>query len=172
MGFEAVSLWECLHDGELMSCNTNHLERTVTLEFSVDHLDLNVLLTVDEVASVRAIGHFRRVGKFDEPDDISPEELTRLIEEYRAKWREESVTWLDFELALSTDPLQIMDANFVTDEDSKTLRLGGFLNGEKFNDIYFDVFVRGKDFSITRSDGDNLSLESFRRLGRKYWEEM
>ena len=173
---QEISLWSCLHDGELISCRSNLLERFVTLEFSVFYLLKNeetpvtFLLKLDDVSSVRAIGNFRWVGKFEKPENISREEEVKLVKEYWAKWREESLSWSEFESALVTDPLQITDASYVTDDVTTTLRLGGFLDGEKFDDIYFYVFLRGKTLTASRSDGEDFSLQSFIDLGIKYWD--
>jgi len=178
LGVDDVSLWHCLHDGELISCKSNHPERIVTLEFSVKHLlyrdenETTFLLEIGDVTSVRAIGHFGRIEEFREPEGISNEERTQLIKEYWAKWREESLTWLEFESALATDPLQIMEAGFASNADETTLRLGGFLNGEKFDDIYFDVFVRGKGMAVSRSDGNDFSFDAFIELGKNYWNDV
>jgi hypothetical protein len=89
-----------------------------------------------------------------------------------AKWRVETVGWTEFESALRTDPLQIGDASFVSRSDVTTLRIGGFLDGEKFYDfIYFHVFLRGKNLTASRSDGKDFSIEAFIDLGKKYWDD-
>ena len=173
---ETISLWSCLHDGKLISCKSDLLERFVILEFQVNHLiedeenPTSFLLTFEEVTSVRAIGHFRWVGEFKEPENASREEREALIKEYWAKWREESLSWSEFEATLATDPFQISDASYVSMNNETTLRLGGFLDGEKFDDIYFDIFLRGKKLSAARSDGKNFSFNEFIKLGKAYWE--
>ena len=172
---EELSLWSCLHDGELLSSTSNLLERFITLEVLVNHLiedkenPIRFLLNIDEVSSVRAIGHFRYVGKFEEPENISDFER-RILTGKHLIWREESLSWSDFESALATDPLQISDAGYVEHNDQTTLRLGGFLDGEKFDDIYFYVFLRGKSLTASRSDGEDFSLDKFIELGRNYWD--
>lgn len=174
---EEISLWHCLHDGELISSTSNLLKRFVILSFRVEHLldseeNATFSLKLDEVTSVRAIGHFRWVGKFEEPKNTSNEEREKLIKEYWAKWREESLSWCEFESALATEPLQIREARYALIDREITLRLGGFLDGEKFDDIYFDVFIHGKNLSASRSDGKEFNLESFNKLGKRYWEEL
>lgn len=174
---EEISLWACLHDGELISCDSDLLDRVVNLEFTVKHLlddddtSTTFLLTLDEVTSVRAIGNFRWPGKFEDPPNISREERGQLIKEYQAKWRQESLSWSEFESALATDPLQLGDAGYISKDNVTTLRLGGFLDGEKFDDIYFEVFLRGNHLSASRRDGRDFSLEAFIDLGRKYWDD-
>ena len=123
-GSEAESLWDCLHDGELISCRSDLIKRVITLEFNVRHLleepdsDLRFFLRMHNVESVRAAVYFRWPGEFFVPEGASREEECRLIDEYQTKWREESVGWLHFEGALSTDPLQIPDADLIQ-SDSK-----------------------------------------------------
>ena len=166
-----------LHDGELISSKSNLLERYVTLEFQVKHLledeenSVSFFLKIEEVTSVRAICHFRWVGKFEDVEGISREEREQLIKEYWAKWREESLSWSEFETALATDPLQISIASYVEENGKTALSLGGMLNGEKFDDIYFDVFLRGGKISVSRSDGKKFGLESSIELGKNYWED-
>ena len=173
---DEISLWGCLHDGELISCRSNLQDRVVHLEFSVKHLvedsvdKTKFLLNIENATSVRANGLFRRCGEFQEPEKASNEERAQLIKAYQEKWREESLSWPEFESILSTDPLQIMDASMVSKNGEVTLRLGGFLNGEKFDDLYFNVFLSGKEISAVRSDGEEFSLHAFIELGKNYWK--
>ena len=147
----------------------------MTLETQVKHLTkdeknpVSFLMKLDEVTSVRAIGHFRWIGKFEMPENISRERQVELVKEYQSKWRDESLSWSEFEDALKTDPLQISDASYVSKNDITTIRFGGMLDGEKFDDIYFEVFLRGKTLSVSRSDGNDFSLEKLIELGKKYW---
>ena len=153
---EETSLWLCLHDGELLSCRTSPEDGTVTLEFAVNHLrevgedDLTFVVKLDSVTSVRA------AAGFSLPEG--------------AGWLEQSLSWPEFEKSLSTDPLQISDAGVATGNSETTLRLGGFLDGEKFDHIYCEVFLRGSSISASRSDGKDFGLEAFIELGRHYWK--
>lgn len=175
-GVREISLWDCLHDGELISCASNLLERFVTLEIEVDHLIKDkqnlttFLLRLEDVASVRAVGHFRWPGKFEEPENASGADREALLKDYYAKWRSESLSWPEFEAALATDPLRISDACYVSGNDETTLRLGGFMDGDKFDDIYFDVFLSGKSLSASCRDGREFSFENLIALGGEYWE--
>ena len=45
------------------------------------------------------------------------------------------------------------------------------LNGEKFDDIYIDVFLRGNRLWALRGDGQDCSLQGFIDLGMKYWKD-
>jgi hypothetical protein len=176
-GTEVESLWDCLHDGELLSCRSDLIDRKVSLEFRVRHLqeeaddDLRFFLHLHNVRSVRANVYLRWPGEFVISKDASRDEECRLISEYQAKWREESIGWLSFEGSLSTDPLQISDADIARSSGKVALKLGGHLDGERFNDLYCGVLLRGTSISASRSDERPLSLEQFMEMGRRYWEE-
>jgi hypothetical protein len=180
MGIDEISMWGCLHDGELKSCSSDLLEGSVELEFIVNHLlddqekekNVSFSIRIQGVSSVRVDGHFLPLDKYEEPTDLSNEDQKQLRAEYYSKWREESLCWRDFEAALITDSLQIMDATLVSDANETTLRLGGFLDGEKFHDIYADVFVRGRELSASRSDGIDFGIDAFIKLGNQYWNNL
>jgi hypothetical protein len=176
-GTEVESLWDCLHDGELLSCHSDLINRKVALEFRVHHLqeepddDLRFFLHLNNVQSVRANVSFRWPGEFVVSKGVSRDEESRLITEYQAKWREESIGWLSLEGSLSTDPLQISNADIARSNGKVALKLGGHLDGERFNDLYCWVFLRGASISASRSDGRPFTLEQFMEMGRRYWEE-
>jgi len=125
---------------------------------------------MDGVASVRASAYLLPNGNLIEPEITAPLPRKKLVAEYDPKWREESFSWTEFEAALATDPLQITDASFVSKDSEVTLRIAGCLNGEKFNDIYCDVFVRGRSLLVARSDGKDFNLDAFIDLGQDYWD--
>ncbi len=103
------------------------------------------------------------------PDGISREEESRLVAEYQSKWREESLSWKDFELALPTDPFDIYDAELALGTSSQTLKLQGSLDGDRFDDLYCEIFIFFNQFSITTSEDTPLSLDEFDNLGQSYW---
>ena len=174
----AQSLWECLHDGELLSCKSNLIERNVTLEFTVHYLvdDPNsvvrFIFRMEQVTSVRAKVWFRWPGGVSIPEGTTREDECRLIDEYWAKWREESINWQVFESALTVEPLQIYEAELALAENQITLKIGGFLDGEPFDHHYCSVFIHGGSLAASRSDGHPFSLEEFLRMGHEYWESL
>ena len=176
-GTEVESLWDCLHDGELVACRSDLINRKVDLEIRVHHLqeepddDLRFFLHLNNVQSVRANVYFRWPGQFIVPKGVSREEESRMVEEYQAKWREESIGWLSFEGSLSTDPLQISDAEFARSNGKLALKITGHLDGERFKDLYCSVFLSGNSLSASRSDGRPFTLEQFMEMGFRYWEE-
>lgn len=174
-GCTVLPLWVCLHDGELCAIRSDLLEQTVALEFDVHHLreenglpeDFRFLLTVEGATSVR-------VSTFDYPVCVLPyvpsEENNRFADEYSAKWREESMSWKEFEAALSTDPLEIVEADIAETEGRVAIRMFGFLNGERYDDQHCKVYLRGRALSASRSDGQDFSLRQFMEMGNRYWE--
>lgn len=174
-----ASLWDSFHDGKVLSCCSSLAERSVQLEVSVRHLlnevekakNVNFLLKVHEVNSVRVGIHTRPLEKFEEPANIFADERAKLLEEYYAKGRVESLSWRLFEEALSSDPLMVSDAGVAANDSALSLRIEGFLDGEKFDDIYCEVFIRGGLITTARTDGETLSFEDFIRVGQDYWED-
>lgn len=175
---EVQSLWACLHDGELLSCKSDLIARSVILEVKVDHLlddsqaHVKFLLRVEGVTSVRAVVEFPWPGGVSIPEGTTREDESRLINEYWAKWREESISWQVFESTLAVEALEIHEAELARGNNSVTLKLGGFLYGEPFDDHYCTAFIRGSNISASRSDGLTFSLEEFMRLGREFWETL
>lgn len=170
------SLWESLHDGELISCTSNLIEQQVILECRVEHLlpassgEVIFSLQLEKVSSARANVWVRWPGQFTVPKGVSREEESRLIAEYHAKWREESLSWSEFEIALAADSLMIAEAEFAQRNGEVALKIGGFLDSEKFNDQYCSIFLRGGSLTASRSDGQVFSFDQFLELGRQYWE--
>src|SRR5712664_1419408 len=81
-GAAVVSLWAGLHDAQIVSIQSDLLERTVTLHLESDHLlefhklplDMQFLLRLDGVESARVVHHAAWPGTFSIPDGISQEE--------------------------------------------------------------------------------------------------
>ena len=173
-----VSLWESLHDGELLGVHSDLLERTIVLEIDVSHLrsfhnlgeETRFLLTLHDVESTRVAAFTVWPGGAPEMAGKSPEEQTLLVAEYQAKWREESVGWNDFVSAFPTNTLDIYTAELVQSEHITTLQLTGSLDGDTFDDRYSTIFLRAKELSIRQSDGLHLTLAQFLQLGEFYWE--
>ena len=86
-GVPEVSLWAGLHDAQIVSIQSNLLERTVTLHLKSDHLlefhnlppDMQFLLRLDGVQSARVLHYAVWPGEFSVPDGVTREEEARLI---------------------------------------------------------------------------------------------
>lgn len=165
------SLWICLHDAELKSIRSDVLEQYAVLEIEAFYLPdgLRVFLRLDGLKSVR-------VNKYPPPyrsllsDDMPYPERMQLAEQWVSKWREESMSWDEFEAVLATDPLEIADADLAEGDDGVALRVGGYLNGERYDDLWCSVFFRAMAITAERSDGEDFSLEKLKELGGQWWE--
>jgi len=104
-GATSLALWAALHHVQIVSIRSSLLERTITLHLESDHLlefhklplDMQFLLKLEGVQSARVLHFAVWPGKFLVPAGVSSEEEARLITEYQAKWREESLSWGELE---------------------------------------------------------------------------
>jgi uncharacterized protein YbdZ (MbtH family) len=177
-GAAEVSLWAGLHDAQIVTIQSNLLERTVTLHLESDHLlefhnlplDMQFLLRLEGVQSARVVHYSIWPGEFSVPAGVSREEESRLIAEYQSKWREESLSWQDLESAVTKECKQvidIVDAKLVTAPDnSVALRIGGLLNYTKWHQL----FLRAERLTLTKGDGHDLGIAGLLKMGEAYWE--
>ena len=177
-GAVEISLWAGLHDAQMVTIQSNLLERTVTLHLESDHLlefhnlplDMQFLLRLDGVQSARVVHYSTWPGEFSAPAGISREEESRLIAEYQSKCREESLSWTELERALTTkcqQLLDIADATLVTATDnSVALRISGLLNYTE----YRELFLRAERLTLTRGDGRDLGIAGLLKMGEAYWD--
>jgi len=178
-GAQELSLWDALHDAQIVSIQSHLLERTVTLHLESDHLlefhnlplDMQFLLRLEGVQSARVLHYAMWPGDFSLPDGLAPEEQRRLVADYQSKWREESFTWSELESALSADCQQVLDISNATlatsvDNSSVALRIGGHLNYTTWHEI----FLRAERITLTRGDGLDLGVDGFLKMGEAYWE--
>src|SRR5260370_3619905 len=165
-GTAEVSLWAGLHDAQIVTIQSNLLERTVTLHLESDHLlefhdlplDMQFLLLLDGVQSARVLRYSTWPGEFSAPTGTSREEQSRLIAEYQSKCREESLSWTDLEKALTTECQQVLDiadATLATAADnSVALRITALLNSSE----HPELFLRAERLPPTRAHHPNLPL--------------
>ncbi len=177
-GVPEVSLWAGLHDAQIVSIQSNLLERTVTLNLESDHLlefhklplDMQFLLQLEGVQSARVVHFAVWPGEFSVPAGVAREEEARLIAGYQSKWREESLSWSALETALSMECKQVLDiadATLATSTDnSVALRIGGFLNYTE----YRELFLRAERLTLTRGDGQGLGIAGLLKMGEEYWD--
>jgi hypothetical protein len=177
-GAQEVSLWAGLHDAQIVSIQSNLLDRTITLHLESDHLlefhnlplDMQFLLRLDGVQSARVVHYAGWPGEFSVPAGVSPEEQSRLIADYQSKCREESLSWSDLESALTTECKQVLDiadASLATAPDnSLALRINGLLNYTEFREL----FLRAERLTLTRGDGQDLGISGLLKMGDAYWD--
>jgi hypothetical protein len=177
-GLEPELLWDSMHDAKLSSMRSNLLERAITiavsecsfLEFHKLPLDLSIELELSNVQAARVVSWTIWPGPKPDLTGVSYKESNRLVAEYRAKWREQSVSWTDFEerIATETKPIVVIDAELARSEGSGVAFRSAVMT--KDGD-YFEMFLRAAQLSVARSDGEAFDLEALKNLGATYWRD-
>ncbi|MES2220571.1 MAG: hypothetical protein V4587_06360 [Acidobacteriota bacterium] len=176
-GARTTSLWDSLHDGNLLVLTSDRLERSIRLEFDVPYLrdfhhlpvTLRFVLLLDGVKSARIDKSVMWPG--DDPilDGASFEEQRRLVKEYQSKWRNESSSWSAFEAGLTSEKIdvEVSDAT-LAERNGREFALKMII---KIDDATFHVVnFRMEGFTLLRSDGVDFGVEKFLALGAEYWE--
>jgi hypothetical protein len=173
-GVPTFSLWETLHDGDLLAIESDLLARTVTMRFDVGYVrdfhhlpeHTQFVIVVKGVQSVRSVRSVPWPGGCSIPPGTPNAQQSTLIAEYHRKWREESQSWNDFE-RLTSDPfgLEVSIATLARGADVVALHFGLLAA----RDSYVEAYIRGED--ITFYIGETLATpEEFVALGEAYWE--
>ena len=174
------SLWEGLHEAQIISIQSNLLERTVTLQVEIENLrifhqwplDMHFVFRLEGVQSARVVKYSIWPGPFAVPPGVPKEEQERLVAEYQAKWREESLSWSDLERAVTAEHKQVIDisdATLATEKDEVVaLRISGLLNYT----AYHEIFLRAEKLTISRTDAGEVSVEELLKLGEAYWDAL
>lgn len=172
-GVTELSLWSTLHDGDLIAIESDLLARTLTLRFDVGYIkefhmlpeDTRFVVIIGGVQSVRSFSGVPWPGGCSIPTGTPYEQQQSIVAEYQSKWREESLSWVDFE-RLVNDGLEVSSAVLGLSSDAVALRLGLLVAGEPY---YVEAFVRGS--GITFFIGERqIRPEEFVELGEAYWE--
>jgi hypothetical protein len=169
-----LSLWDALHDGDLVAVESDLLARTVTLRFDVDYVrdfhnlpeHTQFVMVAEGVQSVRSVRNVSWPGGCSNLQGISREEQSALISEYHRKWREESQSWSDFE-RLTGEPfgLQVSNAALGRGAKAVALHLGLLVAG----DSYVEAYIRGEGMAFYIGE-TQATPEEFLALGEAYWE--
>ena len=179
-GISGESLWEGLHEAQIISIQSNLLERIVTLHVEIENLrifhqwpiDMRFVFRLDGVQSARVVKYSIWPGTFAVPPGVSKEEQERLVEEYQAKWREESRSWRDLEEAITAEHQQVIDiadASLATEKDGAVaLRISGLLNYT----AYHEIFLRAEKLTISRTDAGEVTVAELLKLGEAYWDAL
>lgn len=176
-GAQTEYLDASLHDAEVVSIQSDLLKRSASIHCEVEHLrefhhlpeGFQLILALEGVQSARVLRYSIWPGEFCVPSGVSREEESRLVLEYQAKWREESLSWAEFEKVITRECEQILDiadATLATSKDSVALRLRGHLNYT----VYHEVFLRADKLTISGSNGRIFGLKEFQEFGEAYWE--
>jgi uncharacterized protein YbdZ (MbtH family) len=179
-GISVESLWDGLHEAQIISIQSNLLERSVTLHVEIENLrifhqwplDMQFVFRLDGVQSARVMKYSIWPGTFAVPPGVSMEEQERMVAEYQAKWREESLSWTDLEKAVTTEHKQVIDiadATLATGKDGAVaLRTSGLLNYT----AHHEIFLCAEKLTISRTDAGEVSIEELLKLGKAYWDAL
>ena len=174
----SISLWDSLHDAEVISIRSNLLERTMDLHCDIEHLaefhglgqHYQFVLHLDGVQSARVLHYAKWPGGCSIPEGSSAEEQRKIVAEYQAKWREESGSWEGFEAQITREDEQVFDISdaelAVSSDRAVACKISGLLNYA----TYHEVYLRFESLKILGTDGKQYEVEEFQRLGEKYWE--
>jgi hypothetical protein len=171
-GIPTFSLWDTLHDGDLLAIESDLLACTVTLRFDVRYVrdfhhlpePTQFVIVVNGVRSVRSFRTVSWPGGYTIPQGMSRAQQEAAIAEYQRKCREESQSWADLERLIS-DGLEVSNATLGRGSDVVALQLGLLVGG----DSYVDAYIRGE--GITFYIGEKqVTPEEFVALGEAYWE--
>jgi hypothetical protein len=172
-GANELSLWSTLHDGDLTAIESDLLARTLTLRFDVGYVrdfhnlpeETRFVIIVSGVQSVRSFSSVPWPGGCSIPVEMPYEQQQAIVAEYQSKWREESLSWADFE-RLTNDGLEVSSATLGQGSDGVALCLGLLVEGGS----YVEAYIRGEE--ITFSIGArHLTPQEFVEVGGAYWEE-
>ncbi len=171
-GIPTLSLWDTLHDGDLISIESDLFARTVTLRFAVGYVSnfhhlseqTRFVIVTSGVRSVRSLRSVPWPGGCSIPQGTPNAQHEALITEYHRKWRQESQSWSDFERSAS-DGLEVSNAILGRGTDVVALQLGLLMaNGSYIEAPTF--VVRTLRFTLGKGQLHRKSLSgSARRTG-------
>jgi hypothetical protein len=171
-GATELSLWSTLHDGDLAQIESDLMARTLTLRFDVGYVrnfhnlpnETRFVIFVNGVQSVRAFRSVAWPGGCSIPPKTPYEQQQAIVSEYQRKWREESLSWNDFE-QLTHNGVEVSSAILSQGSEGIALRFGLMVG----SDSYVNAFIRGEE--VTFSIGERqLMPQEFVALGEAYWE--
>lgn len=172
-GATALSLWSTLHDGDLTAIESDLLARTVALRFDVGYVEhfhnlpeeTRFVVMLSGVQSVRSLSCVPWPGGCSIPPEASNEQQQAIVAEYQSKWREESLSWGEFE-RLTNDGFEVSSATLGQGPDGVALCLGLLTGGNS----YVKAYIRGEEINFSIGVR-HLTPQDFVKVGEAYWEE-
>ena len=171
-GVPTLSLWDTLHDGDLLAIESDLLARSVTFRFDVGYVrdfhhlpeEAQFVIVVTGVQSMRSLHSVPWPGGFSCPPETPNAQREQLIAEYHQKWREESQSWAEFE-GLISEGLEVSNATLGRGSNAVALQLGLLVG----RDDFVEAYIRGE--GITFYIGErNVAPEEFVAAGAAYWD--
>jgi hypothetical protein len=174
----AASLWDSLHDAQIVSIRSDLIERSMAMSCDIEHPrsfhgfgeGFQFVLRLSGVQSARVLRYAIWPGNVSVRTGLSREEENQMIKGYQAKWREESASWVDFESRVTRENEQVLDVSdaaiAISQSGTVALKLCGHLNYPTYHELY----LRSESLRIFGSDGRQFELKEFLGLGEAYWE--
>jgi hypothetical protein len=165
-GVGPTSLWVTLHDSYLTSLSSNS-QGDIRCEFDHSYLweilklpsESRFVVTLSGIFSARAI----RSLPFSSPENKAGSDP------FTGLWRNESVSWRQFEKEQNADHhYLILDPMLAQGANQVCLNLGGMEYHE--SDSYTQVFIRACAIHFSCTTVGDLSLEQFIELGENFWK--
>ena len=147
------------------------------LKFAVPYLprfqnlpaELRFMFRAESVQSARVLRWDIWPGAIEIQPGMTAEEMGRVRAGHRAKWREQSGSWDEFErwVLRNEEPPVVSAAMLAMSSGERVLKAGlNIREGE-----YVELVIRSEGLSVFRTDGGSIDLDQFKRLGEEYWDE-
>jgi hypothetical protein len=170
------SMWDALHDADLVEIETDSMARRLSILLDVSHLrafaklrdDVRWRLIVDDATVLLARTWEPWPGSVPKEKELSREQERAVVAKYQAKGRTVSLGWNDFEVATNTNGIWLKAAN-LREEDSGVVLSGH--GHDKKTDSFVEFEVAGKALRCERTDVGPLPLAELLSLGEAYWKE-
>lgn len=173
------SLWACLHDGELLTVQSDLLARSLKLEIDLPHLrpgentgpEARYFLEISGVTVLSVEVSLSWPGTRPETKHLSVKEQIRIQSEFSALGRTESMRWSDYAENFREDAFfQIMNADLAERKDSCALRLEGYFDGETYCGNWWTISVCAQSYRLSRGRSEDISIKEFIQIGQDYWD--
>ena len=173
---EELSLWECLHDGEIKQVRSDLMARTLTVAVNSSfHWEFHNL---PEETRFELVGENVRVaevfsfevwaGAGNPPQDAPWEEAEKQRKEDSEKGRLISTDWKHFTSQIETnEDCLILSASLET-SSAKNVHSLGVMSYP--NSDWRDVRIHAECFRFFVGARE-LSVQAFQEFGSKYWED-
>jgi hypothetical protein len=170
-----LSLWECLHDGSIVSFASDLMSRTLTVtvdspyhwEFHNLPADTRFQIVGENVRIAEAFDFEPWLGAIEPPRETPWEETQAQRQENYEKGRLISTDWNVFVADVETDEdYEIMNAELSMDQPLAVLELGIMSYP---NSNYRTIKIHAKRFEFHVGERQ-LSIEDFLQFGAAYWQ--
>ena len=172
---EAQSLWQCLHDGNVISLESDFLARTLTIavnspyhwEFHKLPAETSFRIVGENVRIAEVFAFEPRLGAEEPPRETQWEEAqSKRLSDYE-KGRLISTDWNAFVADVETDEdYEIMNAELTNGRSPEVLELGIMSYP---NSNYRTVRIHAERFRFHVGERE-LPLQDFREFGEAYWK--